>query len=149
MNQTHANEREIQDYVLNEPGCERAVIEHIESCASCQEEIKTYRLLFSEIKKQSVPVFDFDLSARVLTQLPSPKAHSSADRFVAGFLLIFACCFIGIPVIMFWQYILNIFSGIPAFFIYAMIISAIVIMVIKMLDMYKKFQKQMHLLNFN
>lgn len=149
MNHTHPTEMEIQEYALDKTGCSAAVTEHIESCMLCLEEVSHYRLLFSEIKQEPRPAFDFDLSAMIIPQVSLPSAQLSADRFIAGFLVIFICCCIGIPVYIFHQYILNMFSGISSFFIYSMIGSVTVIMIIKTVDMYKKYQEQMRLLNFN
>jgi hypothetical protein len=149
MNNAHPAEMEIQEYVLDKTACPKAVTEHIESCAHCMEEVSSYRFLFSEIKQQAGPAFDFDLSASVLAQLPKPGSGLSAERFIAGFLVLFLCCCIGIPVYLFHPYILYMFSGISSFFIYSMIGSASVIVLLKILDMYKKYQKQLRLLNFN
>ncbi len=149
MNNSHPSEKEIHDFALDKSVRTTVLIDHIESCARCKAEVETYQYLFSEIKQSPQPAFDFDLSALVIPQLPHTQTGLSADRFIAGFLILFICCLIGIPVILFRQYILNMFSGIPSFFIYAIIISAFIIVVINILDMYRKYQKQMRLLNYH
>jgi hypothetical protein len=149
MMTSHPSEREIQQYALDKPGCTKTLIEHIESCEHCRAGVTTYQLLFSEIKQQPNPAFDFDLSALVLPHLPSSPPRLSADRFIAGFLVFFICCCVGIPIFLFRQYLLNMFSGVSSFFIYSIICSAVIIVLFKTLDMYKKYQKQMQLLNFH
>jgi hypothetical protein len=149
MNINHPAETEVQLYAMDKSACSPTVAEHIESCVICLEEVKTYRLVFSEIHHVPKPAFDFDLSQIVLDQLPYPKPRLSADQFIAGFLLVFVGCFIGIPVILFNHYILNMFSGIPPFFIYAIIGSAAVILLYKTIALYKKFLTQLEKLNFN
>ena len=149
MNKSHPTQLEIQEYSLDKSACGHAIIAHIESCAECLEEVRTYRFVFSEIKQRPKPAFDFDLSALVISQLPQSKPRLTADRFVAGFLVIFVFSFICIPVFLFRQYILNMFSGIPPFFIYPIIGSAFIIVLFKTLDMYNKYKAQMRLLNFN
>lgn len=149
MNTSHPSEREIQQFALDKSACSTALIAHIDDCAFCRAEGSTYQLLFSEIEQQPKPAFDFDLSALVLPQLPASTRALSADRIVAGFLILFVCSCIGVPVYLFRQYFLYMFSDISTFFIYAILSSAVIIVLFKALNMYKKYQKQMQLLNFN
>lgn len=149
MNTPHPSEMEIQQYAVDKSGCPASTIAHIDSCEHCRAEVKTYRLLFSEIKQQPKPVFDFNLSALVLPQLPASRRRLSADHLVPGFLVFFVCCCIGVPVYLFRQYFLYMFSDISTFFIYAILCSVVLIVLWKALNMYKKYQKQMQLLNFN
>jgi hypothetical protein len=149
MNNSHPAQFEIQEYVLDKSACGPEIIGHIESCTECLEEVETLRFVISEIKQMPRPAFDFDLTALVIPQLSLPKPRLTADRFVAGFLVIFISCFMAIPVFLFRQYILNMFYGIPPFFIYSIIGSASLIVLIKTLDMYDKYKVQMRLLNIN
>ena len=149
MKYSHPTGFEIQQYCLDPDSCSRALIDHIESCADCRAEVKAYRLVISGIKQEPKTVFDFDLTALVMQQLPQPAPRFSADRFIAGFLVIFISCFTGIPVILFHRYLLNMFTGIPPFFIYSMIACASLIVGLKTLDMYRKYKAQMRLLHFN
>jgi hypothetical protein len=149
MNKSHPNQMEIQEYILDKSACGPGIIDHIESCVECLEEVRTLRFVISEIKQMPRPAFDFDLSALVIPKLLQPKPRLTADRFVAGFLVIFIFCFMAIPVFLFRQYILNMFYGVPPFFIYAIIGSASLIVLIKTLDIYDKYKIQMRLLNIN
>jgi len=149
MNDIHPAENILQQYAEDKSDCSPAILAHIESCAYCKAEVTTYRMLFSKIKEMPVPVFDFDITAIVIPKLPVLRPGLSADRFIAGFLVVFSFSCICIPVFLFWPYIKNMFSGISAFFFYAILISAAIILSIKVLDTYFKFQKQMRILNFN
>jgi hypothetical protein len=149
MNTIHPSEKELQLYALDKSDCNPSILTHIESCADCIAEVSIYRLLFSEIKQQRKPEFDFDLSALVLSQLPRSQSSLSTDNIIVGFLVVFICFCIGIPAFMFRKIILNIFLDIPPFFIYPIIISTTLILIIKILSLYKKYLKQMRLLNFN
>jgi hypothetical protein len=149
MNNSHPSEKDIQQYAIDQSECTSAVTKHIEFCGHCLAEVKSYRHLFSEINQQPKPVFDFDVSDMVIPQLTNTGQHVTADRFIAGFLVLFISCFIGIPIFLFRFYILNMFSGIPPFFIYAIICSASAIILFQTLETYKNFQKKMHLLNLN
>ena len=149
MNNSHPSESEIHEYVFEKSLAAPSVVAHIESCAFCLEEVKIYQFLISELKQQPAPTFDFNLSELVIPQLVNASPLLKTDRFIAGFLAFFISCFIGVPVVLFRQYILNMFSGIAPFFVYTIIGSALVILVYKTLEMYKKYRKQMQLLNYN
>jgi hypothetical protein len=73
----------------------------------------------------------------------------TVERFIAGFLVIFAACCIGIPLFIYRRSILYMFSGVPPFFIYTIIGSTLIIMITRIMLMYKKFQSQMRFLNIN
>jgi hypothetical protein len=145
----HPSEKELQQFAIERSGCNATAIVHIESCMECMAEVSNYQMLFTEIRQQSKPVFDFDLSALVIPQLPATKTRLTPDQFISGFLVFFISCFVGVPVCLFNKYILNMFSDISPFFIYAIIGSATIIVIYKTLSMYRKYQKQMQLLNFN
>jgi hypothetical protein len=149
MKNNHPVDIDIQQYALDKTACPVPVINHIESCTRCSEEVNKYQFLFSGIKQHSSPVFDFDLSALVLPKLPPMSTPLTADRFIAGFLVLFILSCIGIPIYLFRIYLLNMFSGISPFFIYSILVSASVIVAIKILELYHKYQKQISLLNFN
>ncbi len=149
MNTIHPSEKEIQQYTLDKSDSYPEVIAHIESCSECQSEVLTYQILFSEIKEQPAAAFDFDLQELVLSKLPKPHMQLSTDDAIAGFLVIFTCSCIGIPVYIFRKFILNTFIDIPPIFIYSIIISTTGILIIKIISLYKKYLKQMHLLNFS
>lgn len=149
MNNIHPYEKELQQYALGKSDSNPDVIAHIESCPDCQAEVSTYQLLFLEIKEQPAAAFDFDLQKLVLSKLPKTQTRLSTDDIIAAFLVVFTCSCIGIPVYVFRKIILNTFIDIPPIFIYSIIISTTAILIIEILSSYKKYLKQMHLLNFN
>ena len=149
MNNAHPSEKEIQEYAIDQSNSSAIMIQHIESCMVCRGEVKSYQLLFTEIKSQSEPAFDFDLSEMVLSQLPKKGFRLSVDNLIAAFLVIFSCFCVGIPVFLFRNNILNMFSGIPPFFVYTIITSTTIILLINILQMVRKYQHQIRLLNFN
>ena len=148
MNHIHPSEKEIQQYAVDKMDLNPVIMAHIDSCPACQAEIATYQLIFSEIEEQSSASFDFDVKELVLSRLPNTKTRLSTDDIIAGFLVIFTCSCIGIPVYAFRKIILNSFADIPPFFIYSIIIITTGILIINILSLYKKFQKQIHVLNF-
>jgi hypothetical protein len=148
MKHSHPSELQIQEYALDKSNCTTEVISHIESCAECSVDVKTYFLLFKKIADQPAPAFEFDLSTLVVSQLEHANPKLSVDHFVGGFLVIFSSCSIGIPLFIFRNNILYIFNGVPPFFIYSILGSTSVIVIAKILLMFKKYHNQIRLLNF-
>ena len=149
MNNIHPSEKEIQQYALDKMDSNPVIMAHIDSCSYCQAEVSIYKTLFSGIKEQPSASFDFDVQELVLSKLPKTHTRLSTDDIIAGFLVIFTCSCIGIPVYIFRKIILNCFTDIPPFFIFSIIVGTTAILIIKILSLYKKFHKQMHLLNIN
>ena len=148
MTTEHPSEIELQQYVLDKPGCTTEIIEHIEVCENCQANVAMYRLLFFEIKQQPKPAFDFDVSGLVLSQIPTAKSRFLPDSFFTYVLAVIVFCTIGIPLYLFRKNILNMFTEISTFFMYTIVAATIIIVLFKIMDMYKRYQKQMRALNF-
>jgi hypothetical protein len=149
MNISHPSETELQQYAVDKSSVPASVGEHLISCKHCHDAVAGYQLLFAEINRQPKPVFDFDLPGLVLDRLAVPKTGLSPDRFIAGFLFVFISCCVGIPVWFFRIYLVNMFAGVSPFFIYAISISGILILSFNLLKTYKKYRRQIRLLNFH
>jgi hypothetical protein len=147
MNSEHVDEAAIQEYALNKLNCSAIVIKHIESCGLCLAQAGLYEQMFSGLKQIPAPAFGFDLSSLVIRQLPKKKARLTADHFIAGFLIVFICFSVGLPILYFWPFIKNIFSGISVFFIYAILVSVSCILVFQILALYHQFRKKLQMLN--
>jgi hypothetical protein len=149
MMNSHPKEKEIQEYILDRESCPTQIVGHIESCLTCQEEVRNYQLLFAELKQEPAPSFDFDLAGMVLSKLPSPEPLMTTERFIFSFLVVFICLCLATPVYIFWPNILYMFSGIPVYFIYVIFGSAICILVFKIISLFRKYQNQMRILNIS
>jgi hypothetical protein len=149
MNIYHPNEEDIQRYSMIKAECSFEVIQHIESCNHCMEEVETYQLLFNGIRQQPAPHFDFDVSALMLSQFPETKSHLSADNVIVSFLAIFIFCGIAMPLYFFRKSLAGLFADIPPFFVYAIVASTGIFLLYKILTIYKKYQSQVRLLNFS
>ena len=152
MTAKHLSDVELQQYALDKSNCTMGSITHINACASCQAEAAAYLVLFSRIKDQPKPVFDFDLSALVLEQLPNPIPAQSNRvwRFsLSAWLLAILCMVIvGVPLYLFRINLWNMFAGISGVSTYIIFATAIFIVLFRILKMYKKYQRQMESLNF-
>ena len=74
---------------------------HLRGCALCQGRVATYRQLFGAAAQLPAPAFDFDLTARVLAQLPRaqpafPWVLGGVAALVVGVVVVFLVLFGGV-----------------------------------------------------
>jgi hypothetical protein len=160
MSNAHASDIELQQYVSDKDGCSEGVTAHIEACGDCQAAVAAYRLLFAEIKKQPAPAFDFDVSALLLPQLIAHPASEGQWQSASGQritragrrfpYLAAALIFLvtGIPVYLLRKNIFYTFTGISSFFLYIILSAALITVLWRVLDMYKKYQQRMDSVHF-
>jgi len=82
MTTKHLSESEIQQYATDKMSCSAQITDHMRNCRSCRDEAATYEMIFSKIKQDSQPAFDFDLSALVMNRLPAERATSNIEKSV-------------------------------------------------------------------
>jgi hypothetical protein len=173
----HLTDAEIQQYVLHPSECTADISGHPEVCERCRLEVEAYRALFSAIGQQQKSVFDFDLTAMVLTKLTeasiSPDAvgfgetaqSTEAIRYNATaqtpssgpqinplpsyvYALVLGVSGItGLLVYLFRKYMLPMSSGNSQMVLYLTIVTSIVIFLFQGAEMYKKYQQQTRTLN--
>ena len=142
----HLTDDEVQQYVVDKQHCEVKIVEHIHSCEVCRTKVEVYRLMIKGIKQQPQPAFDFDLSKMVLQQLPSPKTRIANDKALVLIFGFMGIAFVGGAIYLFQSYF-DLFEGIKTIFIYLIAITAITVLVYLLIDMYKKYQKEMKVLD--
>ncbi|HZE86026.1 MAG TPA: hypothetical protein VE035_17020 [Puia sp.] len=128
------------------------IIAHMLTCGSCQARATEYQSLFAAIGQQPAPLFDFDLAAAVLSQLPatlpakpgSARPGNSAMTWLIPLIVIGAA---GIPGYIFRKNILGLFSGISSMLIYLAMITAVSVVVFQGMETYKKYQRKIDALN--
>jgi len=145
----HPGENEIQEFLYDPERLSEETTAHLNTCSQCREAVEVYRMLSTGLKEMPVSGFEFNITELVMARLPDRSSNPVAEKFVFAFLLFFTACLIAIPAYLFRQYVLNLFSGIPPFFIYSITLSAILAASYKSIDMYRKFRKQMRELNFS
>jgi anti-sigma factor RsiW len=74
---------------------------HLHSCRVCQSRVATYQQLFTAVAQLPPPAFEFDLTARVLAQLPRPRPAfpwvlSGVAALVLGVVVAFMVLFGGV-----------------------------------------------------
>ncbi|MDP4216778.1 MAG: hypothetical protein Q8927_11300 [Bacteroidota bacterium] len=151
MKTEHVSDLELQQYALDPTGCSKEAQDHMGSCALCQGEAATYRHLFNGLRDQPAATFDFDLAEMVLSRLPAPgPLPTEAERpGISTWVMIALVCFMtGIPLYLFRKNIWNTFLGISGLFLYIILGVAAIMVVSRIMAMYKKYQRQLDRLNF-
>jgi amino acid transporter len=149
MTNEHLSETEIQEYVLDKTNAPENIIEHVALCESCKIKVENYKILFAGISQQPASSFNFNLSGLVMAQLPQPKTKVLPERFVIYLLSFIAIAIIGFLGYVFRKNIENIFAGISFLFMIIIIIASFIIIVFKSIEIYKKYQQKINLLNFS
>lgn len=142
----HLTDDEVQQYVVDRQHCEMKIVEHMHLCGECKLKAEIYQSVVTGIKQQPQPTFEFDLSGLVVQRLPSPKQKAS-DRLLLWTLIFIGVAFIGICIYFFEGSFVYLFEGIAAIFIYLIIITAVIVFGGLFIDMYKKYNKEMKLLD--
>jgi hypothetical protein len=149
MKLNHVGDEAIQQYVLDEAGCDISVINHINTCSNCMAKAETYRLLFTEIQEQPKPVFDFDATQLVLSQLPQVKPAFEWSGLEQYLVLSIIATVVIATLFIFRQYLLTMLSGMSSYIVYTIIATMATVITYKVYEMYKKYQAQLNELNFN
>jgi hypothetical protein len=147
MTTAHPNDNEIQEYSLGNMS-DMVIATHMDNCALCSAKAAQYRLIFAAVKQQPAPVFDFDVTALVMQQLPAAKTKHSSDRYPAyaiGGMVVFALAAL---IYLAKNYFTGIVNGLAPVLIGLIIITAVIITAFLLADMYKKFRAKMDALNF-
>ncbi len=142
----HLTEDEVQQFVVDRNDCEATIVEHIHRCSECKMKAEIYQSLITGIKQQPEPAFDFDLSSLVLQQLPLPKQKSS-ERPLLWMLIFIGMTLVGGVAYYFQGSFVFLFTGISSIFIYLMMITVATVLTGLLIDMYKKYNKEMKLLD--
>jgi hypothetical protein len=143
----HPSESEIQQYALGRSECDGEILRHIESCEACKTGAQNYMQMFGAIREQPKAIFDFDLAALVMQQLPKTKSRFSLNLL---FPYLFASLGLLTLVVFFYRFRKNIFNVLTGNFpitMYLILIIPLSILIFQSIDMYKKHQKQMSILN--
>ena len=143
----HLNDDEVQLYITDKSHCEKRIAEHIHLCEECRSKVEVYQLLITGIKQQPQPAFDFDLAASVLKQLSVPQAKVASDELFTWILVFVSVGFLATAAYYFRSYMTSMFEGVATILIYLIVISAITVVAGLFFEMYKKYRKEMKVLD--
>lgn len=147
MTNIHPEENEIQNYILNS-NSNSELVEHILHCKSCSLKAKQYRQLFAGIHQQETPTFEFNLTKLIMEQLPQPKLKFSVDKYL-NHIIVSVMVMLCLGLLYFLSPLLsNILLNVTPILIYLITTIVVCISVAIFLDMYRKHQEQMGVIDF-
>ncbi len=149
MKAGHLSENEIQQYVSDPLLCEQSSMEHIESCQTCKETADTYRILISGIEQQAKPAFEFNLADLVIAQLEKPKRSFSTNNVVAYLLSSIGITAVLITCFLFHEYLSGLFIHYSNLLLYLFLAITVVVFLFQCLEIYRKYKKQIGILNIS
>lgn len=166
MSRAHLSAEELQQYILDKPGCTPEDIAHVDSCPDCQAQVAAYTLLMATLSQQPAPVFGFDVSAMVLGRLAAESSVERASEWMsegegerarerateraterrvnrrtgwgmAALILVVA----GVPAWLFRRSAYYVFTDISAVFLYLILAAAGVFMLLRVLHLVKRYHQ--------
>jgi hypothetical protein len=143
----HLTDDEVQLYVDDKQQCGITMIQHVHSCEECKAKVEIYQLIFKGLGQQPQPSFDFNISELVLQQLPSPATKTSNDKLLTWVFITVCVGLVGTGAYFFRDILTTMFKGIAGIPIYLIAISAITVVALMFVEMYKKNQKEMRVLD--
>jgi hypothetical protein len=146
MKNRHLSENEIQLYITEGSIISEDLLTHLESCSACQTEISVYKSIFTEVKKQERPAFEFDLSELVMEQIPTMKPKVSWAPYLAISLTII---FFSISFAAFSSYLLHVFRSLPLTLFIIIVTSSILILWFQSTEAIKIHQQKIKSINSN
>jgi len=136
MKTAHPSDAELQQYAEDRVHCPEEVVMHVEDCPGCRASVMAYATLFEGLDQQPAVAFDFDVTALVMAKLPGERNF----RWVIAAIIFFG---IAIPAYLFRKNAFYVFTGISTFFLALILAAAGVIMIWRIMALYKHYQKRL------
>ena len=143
----HLTDDEVQLYVTEKKQCTPELVAHVHVCEECKAKTEVYQWVIKAIAQQPQPAFDFDLAGLVLQKLPPRKTTVAKDRLTTWILIFVSMISLAVLGYYFLNYQANIFEGVATILIYLVAVSGITVIAALVFDMYKKYQKEMKVLD--
>jgi hypothetical protein len=140
MTTAHPNDEILQQYAIEPAGCTAAEEQHISHCSHCQASIVLYRMVFTEVKEQAPPAFEFNIEQLVLPQLPAARKHWPWNIIITGLALAMA---IGAAGWWFRGELRFLFNGLMPATVSLVLLVPVVIGVFQAIELFQKYQKLM------
>ncbi|MFT3823840.1 MAG: hypothetical protein QM731_07960 [Chitinophagaceae bacterium] len=148
MRTEHLTDEAIQQYVLDKEHCEPQIIMHMQQCVQCQAAAANYQTMFAALHEMPAPVFDFDLAAEVMLQLPPAKPGFSWGMFLIYLMTASFVVAAGVLSFIFKEYLKSFFSGMQSILVVLGGITVIALVIFQVMDLYKKYKRQINALDF-
>lgn len=149
MKAPHLSDEEIQTYALRLDEVSEEIHAHIQDCELCRHKAQAYQLVFTAIEKPVAPVFDFDLAAAVIQQLPPSEIVAYDSRFTSYSIGGGVLLGIGMLFFYFFNYPIYLFEGLSSITLSILLATTVGISLFLGYDLYAKYQKQLKVLNLS
>jgi len=149
MTSKHITDNDIQQFVLDEANCPFDVIDHMSVCQNCRAKAETYKLLFSEIKRQAKPAFDFDLTEVVLSNIAHKETVGSQTSALIWLFTIIGLSSVVIIIYLFGNYVVRVFVGVSSMAMYLVVTTSVLLLLFQGIEIFRKYRNQMASLDFN
>ncbi len=149
MKASHLSDEEIQTYALRLDTVSEEIHTHIQECELCRQKAHAYQLLFTTLEKPVAPVFDFDLAAAVIQQLPPTEIVAYESSFTSYSIGGGVLAGIGMLFFYFFNYPIYLFEGLSSITLSILLTATVGISLFLGYDLYAKYQKQLKVLNFS
>jgi hypothetical protein len=136
MKTAHPSDAELQQYAQDRVLCPEEVVMHVEGCPGCRASVMAYAMLFEGLDQQPAVAFDFDVTALVMAKLPGERNV----RYVIAAVIFFV---IAVPAYLFRKNAFYVFTGVSTLFLALILAAAGVIMVWRIVTLYKVYQKRL------
>ena len=143
----HPSEAKLQQFALGEDVIDEGVGKHIAHCQLCQAQVAGYRMMFTVIKQQQKPSFEFDLSEIVQAQVRPEKTQRSWDRLFGYAIALVVMSVFGTVWYWFGSSFSELFKNLSNLLIFSIIVAGMIILFFQGMDMYKRYRRKMSVLD--
>jgi hypothetical protein len=148
MKVTHPTEEEIQAYSLN-TNCDTVISKHIAECKSCRLKATQYKAMFTAIKQEPYPSFEFNLTKLVMEQLPVTKPTYSFGNFFMYLLLSLIILIISTLLYPIKSFFITSIVNITSSLFSIITCIALLLSMFFYVEMYKKFKAKINIIHFS
>ena len=146
MKEQHPDDILIQQLAFTPDECSVEITQHVEHCLHCKQQVQSYRAVGRLSLEMEKPLFDFDVAAVVMAQLPDikPAPRNEGWTLFAILLSVIAVIFIGI---YFGNSLVGLFSRNSPVVTGLIVLTAAGAFGFAWKDLYRRHQSMMKILN--
>lgn len=148
MTPRHLNDNEIQAYSLNTV-TDTTISKHIAECKTCRLKVAQYKAMFSAMKEEPYPAFEFNLTNLVMAQLPVTKPSYSFGNFFMYLLLTMLVIIISILLYPIKDFFIANIINVTSSLLTIISCAALLLSGFFYVEMYKKFKAKINIVHFS
>jgi len=146
MSKIHLSEEQLQRYALD-GFADPVAAEHVSDCIHCQTQISAYQTLYSHIREAEASLPDFNTELLIPDLLSEVNAPDKKEAWYLYSLLSGAIGLFVAGLIVYWNTISWIFSGIGTIGLVLSLVLLSGILAMQLIELYGTYRKKMKALN--